>query len=223
MATSEKELIAFFGGVSKSIDIPTFDQILQMDDDQEREFSRTLVFEFLDQAEDTFGRIQESLDSKDLPDLSSKGHYLKGSSATLGLIKIRDHCEKIQRYGLKENVDGSPEPDEELNLKRIKETLKELRVDFDEISKAMKRFYKTGDEEEDETDERDERNEKDDKSEEPASAEEAEDTDDTEPLEDVKDTKKANGAKDGADVAKAAAKTGSKDAVEEATKEAGTT
>lgn len=58
----KQKLTAYFGGLSKSIDIPTFDQILQMDDDdQEREFSRALVFEFLDQAEDTFGRIQDSL------------------------------------------------------------------------------------------------------------------------------------------------------------------
>lgn len=57
----KQELIAFFGDLSKSIDIPTFDQILQMDDDSEREFSRTLVFEFLEQAEDTFKNLQDSL------------------------------------------------------------------------------------------------------------------------------------------------------------------
>lgn len=159
-------------------------------------------------------------DSQDLPDLSSKGHYLKGSSATLGLIKIRDSCEKIQRYGLKENVDGSPEPNEELCLKRIKETLKELRGDFDEIAKAMKKFYNMSDEEDEKADEKDD---KDDKSEEPATTEEPEGTDDTEPSEDKKHTKKADDAKNGTDATKTNAKPDSKDAAKEATKEAGTT
>lgn len=41
--------------------MPTFEQILEMDDDDEREFSRTLVFEFLYQARDTFEKIEGSL------------------------------------------------------------------------------------------------------------------------------------------------------------------
>ncbi|KEZ46167.1 hypothetical protein SAPIO_CDS1039 [Scedosporium apiospermum] len=216
MAASENELRTFFGDLSKSIDIPTFDQILQMDDDQEREFSRTLVFEFLEQAEDTFGRIQKSLDEQDLPDLSSKGHYLKGSSATLGLIKIRDSCEKIQRYGLKENVDGTPEPDEELCLKRIKNTLTELRDDFDEIAKALKRFYRADEEdgEEDDSEEEDDEEEdkaeesKNDKAQEPASTEGAKTAGDAE-----QDTKKGNGPKASAD---AAAATDKEDTAKEA-------
>lgn len=134
-------------------------------------------------------------DSKDLHDLSAKGHYLKGSSATLGLIKIRDHCELIQRYGLHENLDGSEEPNDDVCLKRIKEALKALRVDFAEIDRALKRFYKVAEDEDD----------KDDKSDGHASAEEDEDTDDTEPGEDTKDTKdtkKPQEVKSAADEAK---------------------
>ena len=45
-----------------SIDAMTFEQILEMDDDEEdREFSRSIVFGFFDQAETTFQKMEESL------------------------------------------------------------------------------------------------------------------------------------------------------------------
>lgn len=78
---------------------------------------------------------------RDLEQLSSLGHFLKGSSATLGLIKIRDGCEKIQRYGKNENVDGSPEPDDDLCLKRIDEALETVKTDYREAESALKKFF----------------------------------------------------------------------------------
>lgn len=43
-----------------AIDLPTFEQILEMDDSEEdREFSRSIVYGFFEQAEETF----ESMDS----------------------------------------------------------------------------------------------------------------------------------------------------------------
>lgn len=80
-------------------------------------------------------------DKKELIKLSELGHFLKGSSATLGLIKIRDGCEKIQRYGKNENEDGSPEPDSELCLNRIKEALAAVRADYEEVEKLLRQFY----------------------------------------------------------------------------------
>ena len=44
------------------IDQPTFDQILEMDDDdQEREFSRSIVYDFFTQAESTFNEMDQKL------------------------------------------------------------------------------------------------------------------------------------------------------------------
>jgi osomolarity two-component system phosphorelay intermediate protein YPD1 len=40
------------------IDRATFDQILEMDDDDERDFSKTIVFGFFEQAEDTFKQME---------------------------------------------------------------------------------------------------------------------------------------------------------------------
>lgn len=81
---------------------------------------------------------------KDLKTLSELGHFLKGSSATLGLIKVRDGCEKIQRYGKNENLDGSSEPDSELCLTRIKEALKTVKTDYQDVERRLKAYYDKG-------------------------------------------------------------------------------
>ena len=45
-----------------SLDLLTFEQILEMDDDEdEREFSRSIVYGFFDQAEATFEKMDNSL------------------------------------------------------------------------------------------------------------------------------------------------------------------
>jgi osomolarity two-component system phosphorelay intermediate protein YPD1 len=45
-----------------SIDAVTFEQILEMDDDEdEREFSKSIVFGFFEQAEQTFEKMDKAL------------------------------------------------------------------------------------------------------------------------------------------------------------------
>lgn len=44
-----------------SVDYTTFEQILEMDDDEEREFSRSIVFGFFEQAEETFETMKKAL------------------------------------------------------------------------------------------------------------------------------------------------------------------
>lgn len=126
-----------------SIDALTFEQILEMDDDEDdREFSRSIVFGFFEQAEQTFVKMDDALKQKNLEELSSLGHFLKGSSATLGLTKVKDSCEKIQHYGQKKDDAGTAdEPDEEKCLSRIGVTLKAVRDEYAEVKAVLKKFY----------------------------------------------------------------------------------
>jgi osomolarity two-component system, phosphorelay intermediate protein YPD1 len=80
-------------------------------------------------------------EQKNLDELYRLGHFLKGSSATVGLTKVKDSCEKIQRYGKKENVDGTPEPNADLCLSRIKSTLVRVKAEYKEAEQALKKFY----------------------------------------------------------------------------------
>lgn len=79
--------------------------------------------------------------SRDLNELSTLGHFLKGSSATLGFNKIRDSCQVVQQYGHKLTVDGVSEPDENVCLKKIAEALQAAKVDTAELEKQMKKFF----------------------------------------------------------------------------------
>jgi len=125
------------------IDRSTFEQILEMDDDEEeREFSRSIVFDFFDQAEGTFEKMDAYLVQKDLAQLSALGHFLKGSSATLGLTKVKDSCEKIQHYGANKDESGQiDEPNDDISLKRLKETIKQAKKEFHDAEKVLRKFY----------------------------------------------------------------------------------
>lgn len=67
---------------------------------------------------------------------------MKGSSATLGLTKVKDSCEKIQHYGQKKDEAGTTdEPDEEKCLSKIKDTLVAVKEEYAEVEKVLRKFY----------------------------------------------------------------------------------
>jgi len=142
MSSDEKKLAEL--DPAGQIDISTFQQILEMDDEEdEREFSKSIVFDFFDQAKSTFENMDNSLAEEDLPTLSSLGHFLKGSSATLGLTKVKDSCEKIQHFGLGKDESGSvDEPDKDVSLRKLKDTISQAKVEFDVVKDILEQFYK---------------------------------------------------------------------------------
>lgn len=80
--------------------------------------------------------------AKNLDELSKLGHFLKGSSATLGFNKVRDECEKIQHYGHNKNETGEvDEPDDEKCLKKTQESLKEAKKEYEVVNGLMKQYY----------------------------------------------------------------------------------
>ncbi|AEO61930.1 hypothetical protein MYCTH_2097810 [Thermothelomyces thermophilus ATCC 42464] len=137
------EMLDFGDHVDKAI----FSQILEMDaDEDDRDFSAPLVMNFFEQASETFEKMQIALDESNLDELSKLGHFLKGSSATLGFNKIRDNCQIIQQYGHKLTVEGEKESDEKVCLEKIADALKKARVDTETLSKKMDEFFKKPDE-----------------------------------------------------------------------------
>lgn len=80
--------------------------------------------------------------SKDLEELSSLGHFLKGSSATLGFNKVKDECEKIQHYGHGKDETGTvDEPDSAKSLSRISDSVGEAKKAYAVVSRLMKAYY----------------------------------------------------------------------------------
>lgn len=76
-----------------------------------------------------------------LNELSSLGHFLKGSSATLGFTKIQENCQIIQQYGHRLTTESTPEDDEEVCLNKISEALEKAKVDTEELQKRMMAFF----------------------------------------------------------------------------------
>jgi len=128
------------------VDTGTFSQILEMDESEDdRDFSKPLVFNFFEQAQETFGKMDEALAAKNLPELSSLGHFLKGSSATLGFTKVKDSCQVIQQYGNKLKLDGSGEPDEEVCLTKVTDALQSAKTDMSTLEKILRAYFGNGD------------------------------------------------------------------------------
>jgi osomolarity two-component system, phosphorelay intermediate protein YPD1 len=123
------------------LDATTFEQLLEMDDDDEREFSKGIVWNYFDQVKGSFAPIEEGIRKRDFTSLSTLGHFLKGSSAAVGLIKLKASCEKIQNYGNKLDESGNIAiPDDEA-LTKIAEVLVVTKKDFREAEIWLKRFY----------------------------------------------------------------------------------
>lgn len=84
-------------------------------------------------------------EKRDLAQLSSLGHFLKGSSATLGMTKVKDSCEKIQHFGANKSADGSKDvPDDDECLKNLKEIIAQAKKEFADVEKKLKQFYEPG-------------------------------------------------------------------------------
>ena len=85
---------------------------------------------------------------KDFHKLWNHAHYLKGSAAILGLIKLRSSCENIERMGkqMKEAVkQREPNDDEdggeESALGNLYNALSQAKMEFAEVEEVLKRFY----------------------------------------------------------------------------------
>jgi osomolarity two-component system phosphorelay intermediate protein YPD1 len=79
---------------------------------------------------------------KDLEQLASLGHFLKGSSATLGLVKVKDHCEKIQHFGGKKDATGTCDiPEDDKCLDAIQNALQNMKKEYEKVEVYFQKLY----------------------------------------------------------------------------------
>lgn len=79
---------------------------------------------------------------RNLDELSALGHFLKGSSATLGMTKVKDSCEKIQHYGARKDASGTETvSDDDLSLDRIQATIKQAKTEYKSAQRLLRAFY----------------------------------------------------------------------------------
>lgn len=78
---------------------------------------------------------------KDLAKLSSLGHFLKGSSAALGIIKVQASCEKMQHYGNCRDEETGADLGSAEALKRIAALLVKCKKDYKAAKNWMVKMY----------------------------------------------------------------------------------
>ncbi|KAF9281704.1 hypothetical protein BGZ68_006463 [Mortierella alpina] len=129
------------------IDSRVFEQLLGLDEDIE--FVKTVIKEYFEQAKQKIGEMQEAIPKKDFAKLLELGHFLKGSSAAVGIIKMKASCGRLQHYGSRLDAEGhNPITDEEA-LKLTEALLIQMQAENEEARNYLKRVYlNEGDEEE---------------------------------------------------------------------------
>jgi len=112
-----------------------------MDDEEDHEFSKSIVWNYFEQAGTTFEGMDIALKAKDLTELSRLGHFLKGSSAALGLRKVKATCEKIQHIGNLKDEEGVNSIEENEALEKVTKLLTQVNEEYTEAEAYLKRFY----------------------------------------------------------------------------------
>ncbi|KAG2065698.1 histidine-phosphotransfer domain, HPT domain-containing protein [Suillus decipiens] len=100
------------------IDTEVFGQIVDLDEDPS--FISMMVNDYIEQVDSTFNKMDQAMEAKDLKEISQLGHFLKGSSAALGVKQVSLTCEKIQNTAKGTVTDKTIEEVTSL-LKRVKE------------------------------------------------------------------------------------------------------
>jgi len=143
------------------VDMKEFMQILELDEGDDQGFARDVVEDYLKQTQGTIELMDKSLCAglslqsntdvslapsakHDLIQLSKYGHFLKGSSAALGVVQVKEICEKIQHLG--NRIDPDKEPEVKISaddaLARIKPLLARLKDERAAADEWMKKFFK---------------------------------------------------------------------------------
>ncbi|KAM5533125.1 hypothetical protein V8D89_013173 [Ganoderma adspersum] len=123
------------------IDLDTFNQILDLDEDDTHDFSLGMTEAYFSQASSTFTDMDDAFEKKDLPKLSSLGHFLKGSSAALGVCAVQATCEQIQHYGALRDEETGSNLTQENALSMIAPLLERVKREYAIAEKWLQNWY----------------------------------------------------------------------------------
>jgi len=128
-------------GPEKILDMDIFQQILDLDE-VNHDFSLSMVQDYFEQAQETFLKLDRNVQDENLAELSALGHFLKGSSAAIGLVKVQNSCERIQHFGVRRDEKAKQDLKPEEALDRIKTQLAQLREEYAEGERYLKEWFR---------------------------------------------------------------------------------
>lgn len=121
------------------INTESFAELLGYDEDEVRSFSRDMITEYLESSQRIIEQIDEAINQKQLKEIKSLSHYLKGSSGNLGFTLLFEISERLQKLG-----NNTSEPLDSLLLK-IKLEYMNLVEEFNRIRTKLINLYTSND------------------------------------------------------------------------------
>ncbi|KAI4747415.1 hypothetical protein E4T50_02327 [Aureobasidium sp. EXF-12298] len=124
-----------------AINVKIFREILELDDEDEQYFTRSLVCDYFTLAQRTFAEMDACLESQDIKQLWTKAQFLKGPSATLGIYKVESTCARIEQMtAVADTFQAEGDAKTTLcNSSRI--LLDQAKQYFAEAEDALRHFY----------------------------------------------------------------------------------
>ncbi|KAH0284679.1 hypothetical protein KCU62_g8160, partial [Aureobasidium sp. EXF-3399] len=124
-----------------AINVTIFSDILELDDEDEQYFSRSLVCDYFTLAQRTFAEMDACLDDQDIKQLRSKAQFLRGPSATLGIYKVESICARIEQMTAVADTFQADASSITTLCNSTRTLLDQARQDFTEAETALRRFY----------------------------------------------------------------------------------
>jgi osomolarity two-component system phosphorelay intermediate protein YPD1 len=142
-----------------AINVTIFSDILELDDEDEQYFSRSLVCDFFALAQRTFTEMDACLlvhcsntffwtmlteynrETQDIKQLWSKARFLRGPSATLGIYKVESNCARIEQMTAVSDTFQADGDWKTMLCNSTRVQLEQAKQHFAEAESALRRFY----------------------------------------------------------------------------------
>jgi osomolarity two-component system phosphorelay intermediate protein YPD1 len=85
------------------IDESIFRELLELDEDDTHEFSKEIISGYFEQIEESIIKFKELFDKEDYVALEKLAHFIKGSSAAVGSVRLRELGNEMQHWELYTN------------------------------------------------------------------------------------------------------------------------
>ncbi|THX08109.1 hypothetical protein D6D17_04416 [Aureobasidium pullulans] len=124
-----------------AVNVMIFRDILELDDEDEQYFTRSLVCDFFTLAQRTFLEMDACLESQDVKQLWSKAQFLRGPSATLGIYKVESSCARIEQMTAVTDTFQTEGDSKQTLCNSARILLDQAQQYFAEAEHALRHFY----------------------------------------------------------------------------------
>ncbi|PWI64056.1 hypothetical protein PCL_00027 [Purpureocillium lilacinum] len=121
-----------------NVNINVFRQLLELDEPGQGDFSQAIIVEYIHQADEVLASMSQALNSREFEQLRLSAHFLGGSSAALGLLRVQSGCDTLQQCCNTEVSNGMDGENVEHSFRRCSEALELLKADYVEVQVRLR-------------------------------------------------------------------------------------